>query len=177
MNRRSRLVILFFLSALAPSFVGKSASQTKLGALHLSIALDKTHFASPEPVRVRVTVANNTGDTINTKTIPVSFYLSRYGTDLAKCRFPDCFIAGTYWAKQFANRESQNLEVNLTDLYWNELLSSQIDLRRPKNFYEKLPLGKYSLFMEFLFPDPKSTRRDPRTISVTSNAVDITIAR
>jgi hypothetical protein len=82
-----------------------------------------------------------------------------------KCHFPDCYVAYTYWAKTFPNGETRDLDVALTDLYWSELISSQIDIHRPKNVYRKVASGQYSLFLDFHFANG----------SVTSNAIVVTI--
>ena len=50
------------------------------------------------------------------------------------------------------NGQVSNFEVDLTDLSWKELISSQDDTRRPKNLYQKVAPGECSLFMDFQFP-------------------------
>jgi hypothetical protein len=148
--------------------VHEALAQPPLEHVDIALALDKSTFMRPELIRLRVTIANNTSRTIRTHSTPVSLYLTKRGVSLANCRFPDCFTADTYWAKQFKPGETRTLKVDLTNLYWNELISSAYDFRRPKNFYQKLAPGEYSLFMQFVLPTNHS-------VNLTSNVLVIRV--
>jgi hypothetical protein len=139
-------------------------SQAKLDGFNLSIATDKPAFVRREPIPVRVTVTNETHRTVKTASIAVIFQLTKRGKNFNDCRLSDCFSAATYWAKEFKLGTHRTIEVNLTDLYWKDAIISATDLRRPKNFYQTIAPGEYSLFLEFQFlrvasrPMPSSLR-------------------
>ena len=144
-----------------------SFAQTAVEPVNITLALDKSTFTQGESIHLRVVIANNTRRPINTRSIPVSLYVTKRGITMTKCRFPDCFSAATYWAKKFKAGETRTLEVDLTNLYWNELIASGFDLRQPKNFYQKIAPGEYSLFMQF------DLRTNP--VTVTSNVLIIRV--
>jgi hypothetical protein len=158
-------IILLGLFFIYPS--GFEVPHAKLDSFNLSIATDKSAFVRREPIPVRVTVTNETRRTIKTDSIPVIFQLTKRGKDSVDCRLSDCFSAATYWAKEFRQGTRRTLEVDLTDLYWKDLILSGTDLRRPKNFYQTIAPGEYSLFLEFHFPDG----------GVTSNVIVVKIDR
>ncbi len=158
-------IILLLLLAIYPSGLG--ASQAKLDGFNVSIATDKAAFVRREPIPVRVTVTNGTDRTIKTNSTVVSFQLTKLGKNSGDCRLSDCFSAATYWAKEFKPGTRRTIEVNLTDLYWKDVILSGTDIRRPKNFYQTLPPGEYSLFLEFYLPDGR----------VTSNVIALEIDR
>jgi hypothetical protein len=170
MMRRILLMIAATLVLLA--LASDAFSQVNADNLSLSISANKTTFTPGQKAKVRARVENKTGQILKTDTISVSFNLSVYGKDLGKCRFPDCFVSDFALGKKIENGGTFEFEVDLTDLYWNNLIASGIDFRRPKNMFKVIPSGDYHLFMAFQFPDEKnSTEGDPRTITITSNEI------
>ncbi len=158
-----RLLCFLVLACATASF-----SQDTGETVNVALALDKSTFTASERIHLKVTIVNNTSKTIDTRSIPVTLVLAKRGITLTKCRYPDCFSANTFWAKKFKPGETRTIEVDLTDLYWNELISSAYDSRRPKNFYQKIAPGDYSLLMQFVL------RTNP-PVTVTSNELLIRV--
>ena len=165
MNWHRPLTVSFILAALSGATVTETSSQNRLAGVDVSITTEKTQFNSPEPAAVHIVVANNSSQPLNGDDLSVSLHLSQHGNHLERCRRPDCYVAYTPWAETLSPGAKRELDVDLTDLYWNELISSQIDSRKPKNLYSKVPRGSFSLLVVCRF----------RGTSVTSNVIEVTL--
>lgn len=165
-----RITLLCSLSLFLPVYSPKGFSQTNLDKLHLSISLEKTTLDPHKKIKVRVTVENQTGRTIKTGSIPVLFRLSKLDKPSANCTLSDCFEAATYWAKEFKDGKKYVTEVQLTDLYWEDVVLCGTDLHRSKNMSKAILPNEYNLLLEFHFSD-KTREDDPRVIIIKSNAI------
>ena len=75
-----QLISIGFICVMVFAWTETVASQADAGSIN--IALDKSTFDRAEPVRLRVTITNNTARTLKTHAIPVSLYLTKRGTTL-----------------------------------------------------------------------------------------------
>lgn len=169
------IVLAFSIVLLLLVYPLNGSSQANLDELKVSISMAKTAFVPHQKLKVQVKVDNQTGQTIKTGTMSVSFELIKSIKKSSDCYLTDCFGASTYWAKKFNNNKTYEFETDLTDLSWKDSILSGMDLNRPKNFYKVVPSGDYYLVLTFQFRDPNSTKEDPRTISVNSNSILVKI--
>jgi hypothetical protein len=149
--RRLASILIFLLMTMLLSF--PSYSQTQVDTFEVSIAIDKPTIVLRQKILLHVTINNNTSGPIRTDSLNVALHLSKFETDETKCRFGDCYIATTYWEKFFGIGERQQIDVDLSDLYWKDLISNYTDTSRPKNFSRTVPPGRYYLFMNFPLPN------------------------
>jgi hypothetical protein len=171
-----QLTLMISAALLVLSFTRPGFAQVKANNLILSISTDEMTFTAGRQAKVRARVENKTGQVLKTGAIPVSFHLSIYGRDLGKCRYPDCFVSYLAPGKEIENGGTLELEVDLVDLHWKNLIASGINLRRPENMFEVITTGKYQLFMAFQVPDKQnSTEGDPGTITITSNEISVMV--
>jgi hypothetical protein len=105
----------------------------------------------------------------------VQITLIRPHTEPNRCTRGDCLVATFSLPKQITPKPGASLEfdIALTDLYWNDIISSMIDLSQPRNFFEVVPAGTYTLIASVGFRATYSTNRDPRVIEVSSNSLTV----
>ena len=99
--------------------------------------------------------------------------LTKYGKAAEDCRRGDCF-SSSYQLKnlnKLKNGESLELEINLANLYWKDIISSLYNFNEPKNMPEVIRPGSYYLSMSLSSPAANSTKQNPRVMEIKSNKI------
>jgi hypothetical protein len=166
MNRQIALLtlaIFIFLPA-------DALSQAQADAFSLSISAEQD-AAYPYMIKVRGKIENKSGETASLDGVTFNFR-KKHVTDYGSCHRGECLIAGYAFKseKSLKQGESIEFEVDLSDLYWTDAISSTIDLRQPKGAPPVGGRNQY-LFMALHLPAENSTRDDPRTIIIKSNEI------
>jgi len=174
-----KTVFQFSLTALLVCLLSSSTFSQKVnGELNLSIAVDNTNFYQTQSAKVHVRikwgpVAGARVDALRA----VSFQLTESGMNANDCARGDCFGA-TYRLPNrplFRHGESIEIDTDLNELYWNDLISSLYGFMEPKNMAEAIHPGSYVLSMSVGFPAEHSTRKKPRVVLIRSNFISIQV--
>src|SRR5947209_5676428 len=140
-------ITMFIASALFLFIVPLSAlSQPRADAFNLSISVEQTTLHPPQNTKVKAKIENNSGRAVNLSDLrSVFFNLTRHSKNVEECRWGDCFLAGfpVNGNHKLMNGESFEFTVDLSDLYWKDMISSQYDFREPKNMSEVIQSGYY----------------------------------
>jgi hypothetical protein len=110
--------------------------------LNVSIKIDNRILQRAQPVLVHAKIKWGSVDDAKAETLrAVSLQLTKPGTESNDCRRGEC-VGTTYWLpKQLEPRAGELIEfdVVLTDLYWNDVISSYFDLSQPKDLFDVIP--------------------------------------
>jgi len=174
MNKTFRLMFIFILGGLL--VCGASAQTTS--PLNLSVSLDNPVLERRHVPIVHVKIKWGPVPDAKPATLrAVQITLVKPGIKLYRCPRADCIGATFSLPNELTPRagESVEFDIALNDLYWNDVIASQIDLSEPKNLFEVVPAGSYALSLSLAFRANYSTKGEPRVVRVESNSVTVEI--
>ena len=144
----------------------------------IQISLEQGIFqGNKKNIPVKVVITNKSEQALDTTKLDgINFYLS-------KCsKFESCDVSGDIFvahagikSKTLQTNEFVEFEVNLADLYWNDMLSSFRDFKHPKNL-NKVPFSNKYFYADVLVFDKYSEvqnawQKFPRFESYKSNEI------
>ena len=171
LNKMSRLTATLIFIGL---IVGTASAQST-PPLTVSINTDDLVLQRGRGAVVHTTIKWGSVPNAKPETLRSVFLrLAKRGRE-TRCTRSDCIGATLSLPTPLTPKAGEVVEfdVALNDLYWNDVISSQLDLSQPKNLFDVVPTGTYSLSLFVSFPADYSTKGDRRFVQVASNAVTV----
>jgi hypothetical protein len=146
----------------------------------VDISLKETTLrTTAKSVPVRVKITNMSDAALDTAEFAsITFYFSKC-PQAKKCETrTDVYVAGReFKGESLKKYQSLEFEVNLADLYWNDLISSIFDTTMPKNLFTVPGANKY-LFADIRIPLGNVRIKDvsgefPISKSFESNEIEV----
>jgi hypothetical protein len=164
-------LLLFIILVILPTI-----AQTTNEELTLTISTQTTTF-TPSDKAIAHLIVKNTGKKITKGTTWGWFFLSKHKDETTHCTRQDCFIATNFggFVSEIRDGKSFNVEVELTDLYWMDAISSVIDFSNPKNLFKAIPAGDYYLSFEF-HNTVEPAKLSPDNLTIKSNQIPVKIS-
>jgi hypothetical protein len=175
-GRRVKKMFRLILSIILVGVFVLSAFPQATPTLNLSVNIDDPVFQRGHVAMVHVKINWGPVPDAKPETLrSVSIQLTKRRTKPDDCHRGDCIGATFSLPEQRAPKNGDVIEfdVALNDLYWNDIISSGFDLSQPRNMFDVIPGGSYSLSVSTGFRANYSTKRDPRVIEVTSNSISV----
>ncbi|HEX7723549.1 MAG TPA: hypothetical protein VF397_15420 [Pyrinomonadaceae bacterium] len=152
-------------------------AQTVSKDIAVSISSSNTSFTSYAETIVKTKIINQTGQTIKIESSQAIRIMMTHPRRYMDCHRLDCFAANYSPGQSVSipNGESFEFEVNLADLYWNDVISAVQDFHRPKNMFRALPSGAYELSVESYLPASFLTPKGQRSVFRSSDRIRVTV--
>jgi hypothetical protein len=152
-------------------------AQTASKTIAMSISSSNTSFTSDVETIVKTKIINQTGQTIKIESSQAIRIMMTHPRRYMDCHRLDCFAANYSVGQSVSipNGESFEFEVNLADLYWNDVISAVQDVHRPKNMFRVLPSGSYELSVESYLPARLLIPKGQRSVFRASNRIPVTV--
>ena len=157
MHQQRRQAISVLLTLL--TFACCALSQDGSNGVSVSLSANGNTFSRKADTRIKVKVVNDSRQTLSLdsrKAVTISLSTPRKYSD---CHRLDCFSASFFLghSREIKPGASLEIEVDLADLYWNDMISAVYDTRQPKNMFVEVPSGSYYLFITIVVPVKNST--------------------
>jgi hypothetical protein len=143
----------------------------------LSISVENERFSRSRRPELSALIENRSTESINVG--GVIFKLSRHGKEI-EARHTGQVFSSSFRPKNcssLAPGDACRFNVRLDELYWEDLFSNPTNFEMPKNLFDTITAGRYYLFMELSFPGQNSIATDPRTKTLQSNDLAVTVER
>lgn len=124
---KKRIALSISISLFLLLIVPAASAQTETNDFILSITVEQNLFSLARSAKVRVKIENQSGHTVAVKELrSISINLTRYERNSGVCWRDDCLGASFPLRNRskLKNGESVQFEVNLADLYWKDVISS-----------------------------------------------------
>ncbi|HQU82146.1 MAG TPA: hypothetical protein PKY59_03425 [Pyrinomonadaceae bacterium] len=158
-------------------FSFQTFAQGKTDGFNLSISIENTDFRLSRQPKIKVTLENKTGSTIYLRdSEPIWLNFESFDTPDFGCRRSDCFVAfAVFKDKHIENNKSIEAEFDLRDFYWKDSISSSINFKKPKNFFETVNFGKYRFYAFVRVPPNDSTFEESKFVGLKSNEIKVSM--
>ncbi|MBV9209794.1 MAG: hypothetical protein JOZ52_04150 [Acidobacteria bacterium] len=155
----------------------ETSSEQKIEGLNLTVSVENTDLVLSQKPKIKVRLENKTGSTIYLdRSEPMWLNFESLNITEGNCKRSDCFFTfARFKDKRVENNKSIEAEFTLTDFYWMDMISSQIDFKRPKNFFQTVTFGKYRFYASLSIAPNAWTFDKSKYASVKSNEIKVLV--
>jgi hypothetical protein len=165
---RQSISVLLTLLALSCCAFSQAGSDT----VSVSLSAKDSAFSKRADAKIKVKVMNASRQTLKLDSRGGMRITLSKPRKYSECHWSDCFSANISFrhSREIKPAGSLEIDVDLADQYWNDIISSQYDFRQPENMFVEVPSGSYHLFVTIAVPVKNSTGK-----SFSSNQLLVTV--